>query len=380
MIFNRSFQHELNYTSGAVFLILLNIMLATIIIRIVGLASIGNADPSQIIVLIGLQIVRYVAILLIATLYISITIVLTRWQKDGEINIWLFSGIRIFDFFKSLLQFTFPFILLITFFALTGWPWANKKQTELYQQFRQGAKIAFIIPGQFHESLYAQRVFFVERLNPIEKKLNNVFTAKIKKNGFEVIIADKGELKIDKNGDRYIILNNGTLYDNNPGKVPFKVAHFQQYGIIINDPILNNATLPIKSKSTLSLLKKTDNAANGELFWRVSLIFMTVILMIAAVPVTLYKTRKKGSFHFVIAALIFFTYFNLLNLIKAKITQTNLNLLNSFIVLHGSTGFISTIFFLKTFNSYSYGKKVIKKIKQFINLHFKQKRGYSEDL
>ena len=84
MIFERSLQRELAYTAGAVFMVLLTLVLTTMMIRIVGFAASGEIDPRDVLVLIGLTVIGYLAIMLVATLFVSILFVLTRWYRDSE--------------------------------------------------------------------------------------------------------------------------------------------------------------------------------------------------------------------------------------------------------------------------------------------------------
>ena len=127
MIFERSLQRELAYTAGAVFMVLLTIMLTTMMIRIVGFAASGEIDPRDVVVLIGLTVIGYLAVMLIVTLFVSILFVLTRWYRDSEMVVWLASGVSQTRFIKPIAVFSTPIIILIMFFAFVGWPWSNQQ-------------------------------------------------------------------------------------------------------------------------------------------------------------------------------------------------------------------------------------------------------------
>src|SRR5580698_4380825 len=117
MIFERSLQRELAYTAGAVFLVLLTIMLSTMLIRIVGFAASGEIDPRDVLVLIGLTVVGYLAVMLIVTMFVSILFVLTRWYRDSEMVVWFASGVSHTRLIRPIAKFSAPLILLIMFFA-----------------------------------------------------------------------------------------------------------------------------------------------------------------------------------------------------------------------------------------------------------------------
>ena len=64
MIFEQALRRELSFTAGAVFLVLLTFMLTTLVIRILGMAANGEANPNDVLLLIGLATLGYLAILL----------------------------------------------------------------------------------------------------------------------------------------------------------------------------------------------------------------------------------------------------------------------------------------------------------------------------
>ncbi|MET5013514.1 LPS export ABC transporter permease LptF, partial [Burkholderia pseudomallei] len=76
-----SLQRELEYTAGAVFMVLLTIMLTSMLIRMVGFAASGEVIPKDVLVLIGLTVIGYLAMILVGTLFVSILFVVTRWYK-----------------------------------------------------------------------------------------------------------------------------------------------------------------------------------------------------------------------------------------------------------------------------------------------------------
>jgi hypothetical protein len=89
-------------------MVLLTLVLTTMMIRIVGFAAQGEIDPRDVLVLIGLTVIGYLAIMLVATLFVSILFVLTRWYKDSEMVVWLSSGVSLTRFIKPIGIFADP--------------------------------------------------------------------------------------------------------------------------------------------------------------------------------------------------------------------------------------------------------------------------------
>jgi lipopolysaccharide export system permease protein len=192
MIFERSLQRELAYTAGAVFMVLLTLVLTTMMIRIVGFAASGEIDPRDVLVLIGLTVIGYLAIMLVATLFVSILFVLTRWYKDSEMVVWLSSGVSLTQFIKPIGIFATPIIILIMFFVFVGWPWSNQQSKLIRARFQQRDEVSLLSPGQFRESATSHRVFFIEKMSPDQARVENVFVTSTENGKVNVVVSKTG--------------------------------------------------------------------------------------------------------------------------------------------------------------------------------------------
>src|ERR1700751_2959310 len=101
MIFERSLQRELAYTAGAVFMVLLTLVLTTMMIRIVGFAASGEIDPRDVLVLIGLTVIGYLAILLLPAFFVLVLFGLPRLYKDPEMVVLPPSGVSLTRLIKA---------------------------------------------------------------------------------------------------------------------------------------------------------------------------------------------------------------------------------------------------------------------------------------
>ena len=95
MIFKRALRQELNFTTGVVFMVLVTLVLSNLMIRVLGNAASGAVNPKDAIVLIGLGMINYLPILLTASLFVAVLMVLTRWYKDSEMVIWQTAGMSL---------------------------------------------------------------------------------------------------------------------------------------------------------------------------------------------------------------------------------------------------------------------------------------------
>ncbi|MFP6559919.1 LPS export ABC transporter permease LptF [Paraburkholderia sp. B3] len=333
MIFERSLQRELAYTAGAVFMVLLTIMLTTMMIRIVGFAASGQVDPRDVLVLIGLTVIGYMAVMLIVTLFVSILFVLTRWYKDSEMVVWLASGVSLTRLIKPIALFTAPIFALIVFFAFIGWPWSNAQSKLIRARFQQRDEVSLLAPGQFRESPTTHRVFFIQNMTPDQSHVENVFVTSTDNGKVSVIVSKTGHTETMKGGDRFVVLENGRRYDGQPGQPDFRIMEFQRYGVKIqSQPVVSVPTA--STTSTLGLLRHPTNDNLGEFAWRCGLPLIALNLMLLAIPLAYQNPRRGRTINLVMAVLIYLTYSNLLNVVQSQIEQAKMSFGVGLVGLH----------------------------------------------
>ena len=333
MIFERSLQRELTYTAGAVFLVLLTIMLSTMMIRIVGFAAQGEIDPRDVVVLIGLTIVGYLAVMLIVTMFVSILFVLTRWYRDSEMVVWFASGVSHTRLIKPVARFATPLIVLIAFFAFVGWPWSNEQSKLVRERFAQRDEVSLLAPGQFRESPASHRVFFIEKMSPDAKSVRNVFVTGTENGKINVVVSAEGKVETESNGDRFVVLENGRRYDGVPGQPDYRIMEFQRYGVRIESHDIIDTPGP-RDFMTPTLIANPTRDNLGELAWRIGLPLVAINLMLLAIPLAHQSPRRSRTTNLVMAVLIYLTYSNMLNLVQSWIEQGRMPFVVGLVILH----------------------------------------------
>lgn len=361
IIFGRSLQRELAYTASTVFIVLLTIMLTTMMIRIIGFAALGEIDPRDVMVLIGLTVIGYLAVMLIVTLFISILFVLTRWHQDSEMVVWLASGVSFTHLIKSISIFSIPIILLIMFCSFIGWPWSNEQSKLLRQRFQQRDEVLSLAPGQFRESSTTHRVLFIERITPNQNHVENVFVTSTESDKINVIVSKYGHTETHKNGDRFIVLDNGRHYNGVLGRPDFRIMEFERYGLKIqNRRIVSTPTTT--GTSTLELLRQPTCENLAEFAWRAGLPLIAINLMLLAIPLAYQNPRQGHTVKFVIAALIYLAYSNLLNVVQSWIELGKLPFSFGLVSLHLIvTAIVVLIFWLRVRTSASIVRTLFKR-------------------
>jgi lipopolysaccharide export system permease protein len=176
MLFQSSLRKELARSFGATLVVLITIILTIVLIRTLGLAARGQADPQDVILLMAYATLGRLPTILSLSLFIAILSTLSRLYRDSEMVVWFASGRGLGSFLLPVLRFSWPTLLVIALSALWLWPWTNEKTQDMRNRYQQRSDLDRIAPGQFQESSDGSRVFFIDR-NSQEKSGNDIFIA-----------------------------------------------------------------------------------------------------------------------------------------------------------------------------------------------------------
>ena len=334
MIFEQSLRRELSYTTGAVFLVLITIMMTTLVIRILGFAAAGSINPKDVLVLIMLAVIGYVAIILSVSLFVATMMVLIRWHKDSEMVVWYASGLNLRMLYGPVLRFATPWITVIAVMAVFVWPWTNSKTTEITQKFKGRDETAMLVPGQFFESLNTNRVFFIENIDPTTNKIQNLFISDLKNDRLTVAMAESGKINFLDNGVKQIKIENGRRYEGQPTKGDFKILEFEGYTVDVEKKPPKPITFSPKESTTLSLLESPDSIALGEVLWRIGLPLMAFGLIVIAVPLAYVNPRRGNYITLIYAVFTYLIYSNVLNISQTLVSDSKRDFMSSFWPMH----------------------------------------------
>ena len=325
MIFEQALRRELSMTTGAVFLVLVTIMITTLVIRILGFAASGSVNPEDALVLIALATLGYFAVLLTVSLFIAVLIVLVRWYKDSEMIVWFASGLSITNLIGPILRFAIPLILIIALLAAFVWPWANRESSVISQRFQQRDDLSMVAAGQFKESAKAERVFFIEDLDVDKGEVKNIFVADTRNQKLSVAVAATGYIENAPNGDKSVVLLKGRRYEGQPTQANFRILEFDEYETKILSKEVSKPPPRDREKNVIELIQESDSnirrANFGELLWRIGLPIMALGLVLIAIPLAYVNPRLGNYTAMFYAVLIYLMYSNLLNLSQNYVSQ-----------------------------------------------------------
>ena len=317
MIYRRALIHELVITMGAVFTVLLAITAVTQWVRYLGQAAAGVLAPEAVLAFLGFGTVGVLPVLLTVTLFTSVLLTLARMVRDREMVVWQTAGLAMTAWVRPVLSISGPVIVFIALVSLVLAPWALRKSAEYRQQLESREDISSISPGVFKESKQADRVFFVESLGTDHAMVKNIFVRSEQQGRFGIMVAKQGAQLLAQNGDRFIELDNGRRYEGLAGQADYRIIEFQRYTIRIEPYEVKLGAPNMNALPTTALLQDPTREKNAELQWRLSMPVSAALLVLLAIPLSLFNPRSGRAFHLVAGLLIYMIYNNVLSIAQA---------------------------------------------------------------
>jgi lipopolysaccharide export system permease protein len=345
MIFRRSLVRELTATAIGLLLVLLAILFTNLVLRILARAAGGAVAPEGVLPLLGFAMLFHLNILLSVALFLTVLLTLSRWYRDSEMIVWFTSGQSLASCLRPILLFAAPFLVAIALLSVFLSPWAEQRRLEYERQLESRDEIGLITPGIFREFTRANLVVFVDSINPLDNTIRNVFLHSVDEKLDATTVAARGKLEVAENGDRFVVLEDGRRYEGKPGTAEFRVIEFEKLGRRIEPAEMRALPRSTKALPTAALLLFDDRVERAELFWRISVPILALMLTLLAVPLSYVNPRVGRSANLLAAAFLYMLYSNCLNIVQSLIAQGKLDFWVGLFVPHAIALFVVFLMF-----------------------------------
>lgn len=352
MLFHSSIRKELSRSFGAVLIVLATVVMTTTLIRTLGQASRGSFNPSDIMLVMGYNVLAYMPTILTLSLFISIIAALSRMYRDSEMVIWFSSGKGLAALLSPLFRFAWPVLGVVAALALLVLPWSNQQVEGMKGQYEKRGDIERIQPGQFQESATGTRVFFIDKEVASNQTGTNVFIATTE-NGKETITSARSGRIEHVGPDRFLMLSSGQRLESVIGKTDLKISEFEEYGVKVGvDVQLGSDFVPTKTRPTVDLLRNPTPQNLAELSWRIGLVFAAINFVIIGIAVSSVNPRVGRSANLIFSLFAFILYYNLLSLGQSWIASGKFSFAGYTVALHGSALVLGLFWLVKRHNNW----------------------------
>lgn len=354
MLFHSSIRKELARSFGATLIVLVTVVMTMTLIRTLGQASRGSFNPSDVMLVMGYNVLAFLPNIMTMGLFVATVATLSRLYRDSEMVIWFNSGVGLKDFLPPLFRFAWPVLLAVAALALFVLPWSNRQIEDMRSHYENRGDLERVEPGQFQESAGGNRVFFIEKSLLNQQIASNVFIATTENGKETVTAARRGRIQV-AGDDRFLVLENGQRLENSIGKTDLKISEFAQYSILVGQGALGSKDeIPLNTISSLALLRQPSPVHWGEVSWRIGFALAAINLMILALAVSRVNPRVGRSGNLVFSLLTFQIYLNLLNLGQTWIATEKIGFAPFMLLLHGGALAACLLWLAKRHNNWSW--------------------------
>jgi len=118
MLFHSSIRKELARSFGATLIVLVTVVMTMTLIRTLGQASRGSFNPSDVMLVMGYNVLAFLPNIMTMGLFVATVGTLSRLYRDSEMVIWFSSGVGLWNLLAPLMRFAWPILLAIATLAL----------------------------------------------------------------------------------------------------------------------------------------------------------------------------------------------------------------------------------------------------------------------
>lgn len=319
-VLDRMIVSDIGKTLLSVLSVLLLIIISHKLARILAKAVEGEVSGQAILSLLSLNAVGMSVVLLPASLFLSVLMVLGRMHRDNEMAALAAGGVGLPQVIRSVFILIAPLALLSMFLSLQIQPWAAGKVQEIFKQEAKSVDVRGISAGRFSEYSRGDIVFYVEEIDE-EGRMSNVFIQNRQNSQLGIVSSDSGYIRDDPNsGGRFIVLEDGYRYQGVPGEAEYRITQFEEYAVRVGESSEGTKKVKRKAKPSEVLWDSSDSGDLAELQRRISLPIVLLILGFLAVPLSHVAPRGGVYGNLLIALLIYLIYENLMRVSQSWVS------------------------------------------------------------
>ena len=312
MIIQRYIVKEIATTLLAVLVVLLLIFFSLRFVRILGDVAEGTLPVEAVLTLLSLQLLKNISNIIPLAMFFSVLLAFGRLYRDQEMVALTASGIGQASLTRFLL-FLAPLVFIINAIcSLYLSPWAAAESDAIKHAAENRSELSLLAAGRFIESQDGSLIMYVEELSEDQRELQNVFVQSRKGNSKSVLASKTGYRYIDEqSGDEFMVMVDGYRYQGDPGQDDYRITQFVKHAVRVEEKSATTVALHRSAKTTAFLFSSSKLRDIAELQSRIVVPFVTIALMLLAIPMSRVQPREGRYGRLFSAVFVYVIYNNL---------------------------------------------------------------------
>jgi len=358
-LLTRYISKEIVITSVVISLVLLLVVGSSRFAYFLSLAVTGELNAQAVLVVIANLLPAYLSNLLPMGTFIGVLVALGRLSSDNELVVLAANGISQARLVRivavPVVGLAFGVLLLSTVIA----PHTSRIVEEVLYIQSHTSEFDSIVAGKFQGNGSRQAVY-AESLSGDKSTLHNVFIYTNASGEAPIIIKAEAATQYydDKYQAKYLLLENGSRMQVADNQQNVSLTTFQQMAMQLLDSevevnITHSFTIP-----TTELLGSPQAAHKAQLYWRLSLPLMTLIISLTAIALSQVNPRQGRFARLLPALVLFLVYLSLLMRLRDQIELGVVSAGFNLMALH--TGFLLLGLWLLFGKQFLLGRRLVR--------------------
>lgn len=253
----------------------------------------GRVPAGMMLSQLGLQVLRYLPLILPLGLMLGLLLAVGRLYRDAEMPVLTSIGVGPRRLLKPLLLVVLPVVALIALCSLWLGPWAQRYSDEMIAAANRSLLVTGLEPGRFVELPGGGGVVYVGSMSNDGTRLSRIFVYRQQGDRLDVTTARSGGLTIDAPTERFLRLDEGFRVEGplDAGR-DFRLMRYASNELRLPEGEETRARDDPETLSTPALLGDPRPQAGAQLHARLAPPLLALAFALLAVPLARSPPRQ----------------------------------------------------------------------------------------
>lgn len=320
-IIDRYIGREIIVSWLSVLFVLLVVVASADAVHLLSWVAEGRIPVDTLFPLIINSLYEFSVMLLPLSLLLGVLLAFGRLYKDSEMTAVMSAGLGPKQWYRPLLLIAVPVCLLLFVLTLFVLPSVAEQRDQIMAEIKNRTELSTLFAGRFNQSKQGNAIFFLESQSEGGKVMDHVFHRSLRDGVSHVDIAKRARNQSSETGRSYIVMENGTHYEGEPGSGQYRITEYAEYGVYIPDSQSIDSNTSVKALSSKTLWNSDALLHKAELQWRITIPVAAFIIAMLALPLSRTTPRSGRYANLALAILLYLVYSNLLGMARTWVIK-----------------------------------------------------------
>lgn len=291
---DRYLVREYAQATFAALVVLLMVSLGALFANVLAQIASGKVPAAMMLSQLGLQTLRYIALILPLALMLGLLLATGRLYRDAEMPVLGSIGVGPRRMLRPLLLVVLPVVAVIAAISLWLGPWAKATSAAMIAESNRNVLVAGLEPGRFTELPGGGGVVYVGSMSPDGKRMDRIFVYRQSGDRLDVTTARTATAS-QQGGDRYLRMQDGFRVEG-PREVgrDFRLMRYAANDLLLpRQESSDDAAHDPEAMTTAELLRAPSAEARAQLHYRIAPPLLALAFALLAVPLARSPPRQS---------------------------------------------------------------------------------------